>query len=74
MLARSAARQLKIILKERELVQDVYAVNLFTGIRDASKFAIDRKHRLYKETRDAKMTVTQANVVTATKRASETES
>jgi GT2 family glycosyltransferase len=67
-IARARARQIKLLLRERRWHDDPYADNLFVGVRDASKFAIDRKFRLYKETSNAKMTVTGANVVTATRR------
>jgi GT2 family glycosyltransferase len=63
-LVRTAASHLKSLALKQKLKDDVYTPNLFSGIRMASKFAIDRKHRLYQETRDAKMTVTQANIVT----------
>lgn len=63
-LARTAASHMKSLVLKQKLKNDVYTPNLLNGIRMASKFAIDREHRLYKETRDAKMTVTQSNLVT----------
>jgi GT2 family glycosyltransferase len=67
-LLRAGARYAKTALLERKIRDDDYTVNLFVGIRDASKFAIDPKHRLYRETAKAKMTVTDANVVTGVQR------
>lgn len=58
------ARYAKHTLLHRTLRRDAYAENLLQGIRLASKFGVDREHRLYRETRDAKLTVTEANVVT----------
>ncbi len=62
------AKQIRSLLKERRWPDDPYSAHLLTGVRDASKFAIDRKFRLYRETASAKMTVTEANAVTAAKR------
>ena len=67
-LLTAGARYAKTALLERKLRQDDYTENLFVGIRDAAKFAIDPKHRLYRETAKAKMTVTEANVVTGVQR------
>jgi GT2 family glycosyltransferase len=64
----SRARQFKHVLEQRRWEPNPYASGLFVGVRDASKFAIDKKFRLYQETDKAKMTVTQANAVTAAKR------
>jgi hypothetical protein len=63
-----AARNVKMLVTERRLDRDPYYSNIVVGIRDSAKFDIDRKFRLYRETRHAKMTVTGANAVTATKR------
>ena len=53
-------------LRERRLVgRSEYGRNLWQGVRAASKFSIDRRFRLYQETDQARMTVTEANVVTA---------
>jgi GT2 family glycosyltransferase len=68
MLVWLGARKVKTFLTERPRVDDPYYSHLFVGIRDASKFAIDPQFRLFRETRDAKMTVTGANAVTATRR------
>jgi len=64
----SGARYAKTLLLERKLREDDYTPNLFVGIRDAAKFAIDPRHRLYRETAKAKLTVTEANVVTGVQR------
>ena len=53
-------------LRERRLVgRSEYGRNLWEGVRAASKFSIDRRFRLYQETDQARMTVTEANAVTA---------
>jgi GT2 family glycosyltransferase len=67
-LLRVGGRQVKSLIKERSFKQDDYGANLLTGIRDASKFAIDKRYRIYQETRDAKMTVSEANAVTGVRR------
>ncbi len=67
-LLRLGAKQVKSLVLTQRLREDDYTPNLFVGIRDGSKFAIDRKLRLYRETRDAKITVTEANVVTGVQR------
>lgn len=67
-LLTAGARYAKTALLERKLREDDYTPNLFVGIRDAAKFAIDPKLRLYRETQRAKMTVTEANVVTGVQR------
>jgi GT2 family glycosyltransferase len=41
-----------------------YGRNLFTGIRLGSRFAVDKHHRLYRETPRARLEVTDANAVT----------
>lgn len=45
-----------------------YGRNLWEGVRAASKFSIDRRFRLYRETDQARMTVTEANAVTGSAR------
>jgi GT2 family glycosyltransferase len=67
-LLTAGARYAKTALLERKIREDDYTPHLFVGIRDAAKFAIDPKHRLYRETAKAKMTVTDANVVTGVQR------
>jgi GT2 family glycosyltransferase len=67
-----SGRQVMDLIRERRWRLNPYYANLFVGVRDASKFAIDRKFRLYRETQSAKMTVTQANAVTTSKRSKET--
>ena len=61
-------RTAKVAVLQRKLRQDDYASHLFVGIREAAKFAIDPKHRIYRETARGKMTVTDANVVTGVQR------
>jgi hypothetical protein len=63
-----SANYAKQVLLKRELRLNQYATHLFVGIRDAAKFAIDPRHRLYRETAKGKMTVTEANVVTGVQR------
>jgi GT2 family glycosyltransferase len=67
-VVRQSARYAKHAVVHRALRQDHYTANLFTGIRMASKFAVDREHRLYQETKDAKMSVSQANQVTGVRK------
>jgi GT2 family glycosyltransferase len=67
-LLTAGARYAKTALLERKLREDDYTPNLFVGIRDAAKFAIEPKLRLYRETAKGKMTVTDANVVTGVQR------
>jgi GT2 family glycosyltransferase len=66
------AKQIRYLLTERRWRDDPYGSHLLTGVWNAAKFDIDRKFRLYRESARAKMTVTQANAVTAAKRAKET--
>lgn len=59
-------------LRQRKLVgRSEYGRHLWTGVWAASKFSIDARFRLYRETKDAQMTVTDANAVTATTRPSD---
>jgi len=58
----------KRALLKREFRLNDYVTHLFVGIREASKFAIDPRHRLYRETAKAKITVTEANVVSGVQR------
>ena len=67
-LLTAGAIYVKRALLRRELRVNDYTSHLFVGIRDAAKFAIDPKHRLYRETDKGKMTVTEANVVTGVRR------
>ena len=48
--------------------------NLFVGVRQGWKFAIDPEYRIYRETNAAKMTVTEANAVTGATRRKENDS
>lgn len=68
LLLSAGARYAKTALLKRRLRPNEYTSHLFVGIRDASKFAIDPKHRLYRETAKGKMTVTEANVVSGVQR------
>ena len=67
-IAWQSARHLKFLLLKRNLARADYLSGLFAGIREASKFDIDPKHRIYVETARGKMTVTEANVVTGVQR------
>jgi GT2 family glycosyltransferase len=67
-VARSVARQAKSLLLQRRFKDDDYAFNLFNGVRDGMKFAVDKGHRLYRETERGKITVTEANTVTSAHR------
>lgn len=67
-LARSAAWHAKHLLRNRKWETDDYTMSLFTGIREAAKFDIDRELRLYRETSRGKITVTDANAVTGVRR------
>lgn len=65
-LLRAHLQPLVWSLRKRRLTgRDEYGRNLWEGVRAASKFSIDRRFRLYRETEQARMTVTEANVVTA---------
>jgi GT2 family glycosyltransferase len=68
LLLSAGARYAKRVLLERKLRPEDYTSYLFVGIRDAAKFAIDSKYRLYRETATGKMTVTDANVVSGVQR------
>ena len=68
------ARRVKKLLKERRWPEDDYLPSLFVGVRDAAKFGIDRKYRLFRERRAGQMTVTEANAVTGQQRTKETGS
>jgi hypothetical protein len=46
----------------------VYERSLVTGLRESSRFAVDRSTRLYRETATAKIEVTEANAVTGAHR------
>jgi GT2 family glycosyltransferase len=67
-LMRAHARRIRRLLKEGHWLDDPYPFYLFHGVREASKFAIDRKYRLFRETQNATMAVTPANVVTTSSR------
>ena len=65
LIARSWAKELKSILTTGKWNKDLYGRFLFKGVKEASKFGIDKTFRLYVETEHGKMTVTNANAVTA---------
>jgi O-antigen biosynthesis protein len=68
LLLGSGLRYAKYAVLRRELRPDHYLFHLFVGVREAAKFAIDPRFRLYRETAKAKITVTEANVVTGVQR------
>ncbi len=61
---RSKARIIKGLIKTGNWIPDIYSEYLPVGFQEAAKFAIDKEVRLYRETEEAKMTVTQASVIT----------
>jgi GT2 family glycosyltransferase len=67
-LLRAHARWIRRVVKARRWLDDPYASHLLQGVREAAKFAIDRKYRLFRETQNAEMTVTAANAVTPSRR------
>ena len=60
-VAQSAYRSIR---RRRYVPVSVYGRNLVTGVRQASRFAVDRKLRLYRETDRAQIGVTESNAVT----------
>jgi glycosyltransferase involved in cell wall biosynthesis len=60
-LKRTATQSVR---ERRPMPISLYGRGLVTGIRLGSRFAVDRRHRLYRETTRARMAVTDANVVT----------
>jgi GT2 family glycosyltransferase len=68
------ARRVAKLLRDRRWPEDDYLPSLLVGVRDAAKFGIDRKYRLFRERRAGQMTVTEANAVTGMKRTKETGS
>lgn len=61
---RSKARVFKRLLKTGTWEPDIYGEFLPVGFQEAAKFDVDKRVRLYRETEEAKMTVTQASVIT----------
>ena len=61
---RSKARVFKRLLKTGMWEPDIYGEFLPIGFQEAAKFDVDKRVRLYRETEEAKMTVTQASVIT----------
>jgi GT2 family glycosyltransferase len=66
----SRLREVKHAVRKGKYERDDYGKNLMVGVRAALPFDVDKKFRVYQETDRAKMTVTTANVVTASTRAS----
>jgi glycosyltransferase involved in cell wall biosynthesis len=57
-------------VRQRRLVGvSIYGRNLVIGIREASRFGVDRQRRLYRETARSRFRATDANVVTGMGRA-----
>lgn len=67
-IACSRVREIRQSLRERRRVPDIYGRNLLVGVRSGAKFGVDRRLRLYRESSDVRLGVTQANAVTATYR------
>lgn len=67
-LVRSWAREVRRTARARSWNPDIYGRNLLVGVRRGAEFEIDRQLRLYRESATAKITVTDANTVTATRR------
>jgi GT2 family glycosyltransferase len=67
-LLRLSANYVRYALLKGKFRPSDYLTHLPVGIREASKFAIDPTHRLYRETAKGKMTVTEANVVSGVQR------
>jgi GT2 family glycosyltransferase len=67
-LVRAGARQAYHLVWNREWKHDDYTPHIFVGIREAAKFDIDRKQRIYRESARGKMTVTESNAVTGVQR------
>lgn len=63
-LMRAQVRRIRRLLQEGRWPDDPYGLHLLYGVRAASKFAIDRKYRLFRETHNATMAVTAANMIT----------
>jgi glycosyltransferase involved in cell wall biosynthesis len=68
LIVRSWGKETKSLFKTGRWQKDMYGRFLLTGVKQASKFAIEKKFRLYQETDRGKMTVTNANAVTASTR------
>ncbi len=62
---RCKAREIKRLLVTGKWDSDIYGEFLPVGFQEAAKFDIDKQFRLYVETDQGKMTVTQASTVTA---------
>jgi glycosyltransferase involved in cell wall biosynthesis len=68
-VGRLAGRMAYHSVRDRRFVGvGVYERSLVTGLRESSRFAVDRSTRLYRETATAKIEVTEANAVTGAHR------
>ena len=63
-ILRSQVRRIRRLMQGGRWRGDPYGFYLFYGVRAASKFAIDRKYRLFRETPHATMAVAAANTIT----------
>jgi GT2 family glycosyltransferase len=63
-------RELKYVLRTGKFERDDYGKNLWVGVKAALPFDVDKRFRVFLENDRAKMTVTTANVVTASTRSS----
>lgn len=64
----SRLREIKRFFKSRKWQNDPYGRHLLVGYRESKAFDIDSKYRLYQETARGKMTETESNIVTSTRR------
>ncbi|MGV3722005.1 MAG: glycosyltransferase [Actinomycetota bacterium] len=69
-LVRNLARHMHRTAKWRTPEPDIYGRNILVGVRRGSHFEIDREFRLYRESVNAKLTVTESNSVTPARRES----
>lgn len=63
-LARAAGSTAKRSVTARRPMPNDYGRGLLRGIRESLRFDVDRNHRLYRETRSARIVATEANSVT----------
>jgi len=57
-------------IRQRRFVLSLYGRSLFRGLRDSARFGVDRRTRMYRETRRGRIDVTEANAVSGVQRAS----
>jgi glycosyltransferase involved in cell wall biosynthesis len=70
-LVRAVAQAVYRSVRARRLIGvSLYGRSLLTGLRESTRFGVDRRTRLYTETARAKIHVTDANAITGAKRAS----